>query len=66
MEPLLHVPAAADFLHTPEATLRFWRSRGVGPVSFKVGRRVVYRQSDLADWLDEQRAAAERARAAAV
>ena len=52
---LLTIQEAAGFLRTPIATLRFWRSQGLGPASFKIGRRVYYWLSDIMAWLDEQR-----------
>ncbi len=55
MPTLLTVAEAAAFLRTPAATLRYWRHIGVGPDSFRVGRRVVYRSQDLVRWIDEQR-----------
>lgn len=41
----------------PVDTLRYWRKRncGEGPRSFRLGRRVVYTQQDLDDWIDSQR-----------
>jgi hypothetical protein len=39
------------------ATLRFWRHKGTGPKSFKVGRRLMYREEDVAAWLEAQYAA---------
>lgn len=44
----------AEQLNTPEATLRFWRHKGTGPRSFKLGRRVMYRQADVDAWLEQQ------------
>ena len=52
---LLTVTEAAVFLRTPAATLRYWRHLGVGPDSFRLGRRVMYRSEDLVRWIDEQR-----------
>jgi predicted DNA-binding transcriptional regulator AlpA len=54
-DKLLTINEAAEFLRTPVATLRWWRSKGIGPRSFKIGRRVFYWLSDLTAWLDEQR-----------
>ncbi len=54
-DKLLTIQEAAAFLRTPVATLRFWRSQGGGPPSFKIGRRVYYWLSDILAWLDEQR-----------
>jgi DNA-binding transcriptional MerR regulator len=54
-DKLLTIQEAAAFLRTPVATLRFWRSQGIGPPSFKIGRRIYYWLSDIKVWLDEQR-----------
>jgi hypothetical protein len=35
--------------------LRFWRSQGGGPPSFKIGRRIYYWLSDILAWLEQQR-----------
>ena len=38
-----------------EGTLRYYRLRGTGPASFKLGgRRVVYRRSEVDRWVAEQ------------
>lgn len=36
-------------------TLRFWRHRGTGPHSFRLGRRVVYARADVEKWINEAR-----------
>ena len=36
-------------------TLSQWRHRGEGPAYFRFGNRVLYRGSDLNDWLDNHR-----------
>jgi len=60
MERLFTIMEAAAVLHTPVDTLRYWRHKGTGPVSFKLGpRRVVYAESELVRWIAEQRAGAE-------
>ncbi|MGI8815489.1 MAG: helix-turn-helix transcriptional regulator [Pseudonocardia sp.] len=46
---------------TPVDTLRFWRHKGVGPKSFRLGRRVVYDRSDVELWIAEQRAGGDAA-----
>lgn len=44
----------------PQETLRYWRHRGTGPKSFKLGpKKVVYSEDDLNAWIDAQRDAAE-------
>ncbi|MGV9546747.1 helix-turn-helix transcriptional regulator [Nocardia beijingensis] len=40
----------------PAATWRYWAHKGVGPASFKLGRRRVYRQSVIDAWIAEQEA----------
>jgi excisionase family DNA binding protein len=49
---LLTIVEAADLLRAPVATLRYWRHRNIGPHSFRVGRRVLYRRDDLRTWID--------------
>ena len=53
-DDLLTINEAAAILRTPVATLRYWRHLGIGPRSFKIGRRVVYRADDLHTWITEQ------------
>ncbi|WP_246159623.1 helix-turn-helix transcriptional regulator [Nocardioides antri] len=52
------IDQAAERLCMSEATLRFWRHKGIGPKSAKFGRRIVYRESDLNAWIEAQFAAA--------
>lgn len=54
MEKLLRIEAVAEILDRTEATLRYWRHIGYGPKSAKLGRRVVYRESDVEAWVDAQ------------
>lgn len=42
---------AAERLRQPESTLRYWRSSGTGPRWFKAGRRALYRESQIEDWV---------------
>ncbi|MGC0141403.1 helix-turn-helix transcriptional regulator [Pseudactinotalea sp. Z1732] len=46
-------PQAAEYLGVANATLKTWRCRGFGPVYAKIGRSVVYRVSDLDDYLED-------------
>lgn len=42
----------------PEGTLRYWAHRGdMGPASFKLGRRRVWKKSSVLAWLAAQEAA---------
>jgi predicted DNA-binding transcriptional regulator AlpA len=38
-------------------TLRYWRMRGEGPPSYRLGRRVRYPERELLEWLRERKAA---------
>ena len=51
---LLTIGEAAQLLRAPVATLRYWRHLGIGPHSFRLGRRVLYRRDDLHAWIDAQ------------
>lgn len=51
---LLRIEDVAELTGVSANTLRFWRSKGTGPLSAKLGRRVVYRESDVRDWLDKR------------
>ena len=42
---------AADYLRLSPRTLQRHRQQGTGPLFTKAGYRVLYRQSDLDDWL---------------
>ena len=45
---------ASARLGVPASTLRWWRQRGQGPPSFRLGSRVFYRSTDLDAWEQEQ------------
>ena len=51
---LLTITEVAELLRTPVATLRYWRHLGIGPASFRIGRRVMYRRSDVEEWINAQ------------
>ena len=42
---------------TKASTWRYWASTGQGPISFKLGRRRVWRKTEAMAWLAEQEAA---------
>lgn len=60
---LLDITEAAERTRMPVATLRHHRHNGTGPRSAKLGRRVVYLEQDLNDWIDAQFAAEDARRA---
>lgn len=53
MSRLLTLDEVAEWTRTPIATLRYWRHRGQGPPTFKLGRRVVAREEDVEAWIAE-------------
>jgi DNA-binding transcriptional MerR regulator len=53
-DDLLTIAEVSAILRTPVATLRYWRHLGIGPHSFKIGRRVFYRAGDVYTWLEAQ------------
>jgi predicted DNA-binding transcriptional regulator AlpA len=58
---LLTLEEIAAQVRVPIATLRYWRSRGEGPETFRLGRRVVAYQDAVDAWVQE-RADRERSR----
>jgi DNA-binding transcriptional MerR regulator len=64
MDALLTPAEVAERVRRPVATVRFWRATGTGPKSANVHGRVLYRQSDVERWLEDQFAAAEAGRSA--
>lgn len=64
-DPILTTKQVAEeFPFLPEATLRWWRHAGRGPKSFVIGKKVLYRKSEVERWLSEQEAATTRGGAA--
>ncbi|WP_137113353.1 helix-turn-helix domain-containing protein [Mesorhizobium sp. GR13] len=51
----LPVSAAAQYLGLSVSTLNKKRLTGDGPQFFRLGRRVVYRQIELDQWLESHR-----------
>lgn len=53
----VHIEEAATYVGSTVNTLRFWKHRGEGPQSFKIGGRVVYDTDDLDAYIELCRAA---------
>ena len=51
---LLTIEEAAEALRTPVSTLRYWRHMNKGPKAARIGGRLMYRQADLENWLEDQ------------
>lgn len=54
--PLSVVETAAVCGVTPSA-VRSWRSRGIGPRSYRIGSRVLFDRADVHDWIEAQKTA---------
>jgi hypothetical protein len=52
LPPLAKPAEVAEYLHTTTASLAQDRYRGTGPNFIKRGSRVLYRWSDVLEWLD--------------
>ncbi|MGQ0842535.1 MAG: helix-turn-helix transcriptional regulator [Sporichthyaceae bacterium] len=52
MNPELYLTTreVAERFRTAESTVRYWRSIDYGPAGVRVGRRVLYRASDVEAW----------------
>lgn len=59
-EPLLTTADVAAITRAPASTVRYWRHLGQGPRGFRLGRRVLYRRTEVLRWLAEQEAATTR------
>lgn len=47
------------FTGTKASTWRYWASIGAGPPSFKLGKRRVWRKSEVMAWITQQEAASD-------
>ena len=53
-DPYLNTAEVAELVRTVPATVRYWRHVGKGPRGVKIGRRVLYRESDVREWIERQ------------
>ncbi len=47
----------ATLVRSTPQTVKWWRHVKQGPTWFRIGRRVLYAETDVLAWLDAQRAA---------
>jgi predicted DNA-binding transcriptional regulator AlpA len=50
---LLTLQEVAEMLRKTPAQLRWMRHSGTGPRSAKIGGRVMYREQDVIDWINQ-------------
>ena len=51
---LMSLTDVSEMLGIPVHTLYRWRSKGDGPVGYRVGRHVRYRREAVEAWLEQQ------------
>lgn len=61
----LRTAEVSELTGIPTSTLRYYRHRGEGPPSYKLGGVVVYDRDALDRWWDDQRRATSSSRDAA-
>lgn len=52
-DDLLTTEDLANLVHAPISSIRYWRQIGYGPQGFRVGKRILYRRTDVEAWLAE-------------
>jgi predicted DNA-binding transcriptional regulator AlpA len=52
---ILNTQEAAHYIGLTEYALIGWRYKRTGPPYIKIGRRIMYRRSDLNDFLEQRR-----------
>ncbi|MFN2640597.1 MAG: helix-turn-helix transcriptional regulator, partial [Actinomycetota bacterium] len=52
---LWSVREVAAYLHVPAKTIYSWRSRGLGPPAFRLGRHLRFRPLEVEEWIAEHR-----------
>ncbi|CAN5407238.1 hypothetical protein BH10ACT8_BH10ACT8_07680 [soil metagenome] len=50
-DDLLTTAEVVVITRAPASTVRYWRHVGMGPRSFRLGKRVVYRRRDVLAWI---------------
>ena len=60
IEEFWQAPDCERYTGIPAGTWRYWASTGQGPVSFRLGKRRVWRKSSVMDWVADQEQATRR------
>lgn len=64
-ERYLTTDEVAEMTRTSVWTVHYWRQTGSGPPGFKLGRRVLYAESEVRAWIERSRQQAGGTRASA-
>lgn len=59
-DEIIDTDAVSTITKIPKGTLRYFRHTNQGPASFTLGRRVVYRKSEVLRWIAEQEKSTRR------
>jgi predicted DNA-binding transcriptional regulator AlpA len=54
IERMLTTDELAELCRTAPSTVRYWRHIGAGPRGVRIGRCVLYRESQVLSWLRER------------
>lgn len=57
---LLGAKQVSELIGVAVGTLRYWRHSNIGPASFTLGRRVVYRREEVLRWISQRESATRR------
>ena len=52
-DDLLTTAEVVAITRAPASSVRYWRHVGMGPRSFRLGKRVVYRRRDVLAWITQ-------------
>ena len=52
MDKLMSLAEVAQVANVSEATMRWLRHQGEDPKSGKIGRKIMYRESDVITWIN--------------
>lgn len=54
MDRYLTTAEVAGVARTSPSTVRYWRHIGYGPTGVRIGKRVLYRETDVTAWITAQ------------
>lgn len=57
---ILTLVEVSERTHIPIATLRWYRAKRIGPKTFRLEGRVMAREDDVDEWVEEQYAASTK------
>lgn len=61
-DQLIDTEQLAAYLGVPVATIYDWRTRGIGPRAYRVGRHLRFSVTDVAEWIEQRHDPEQRRR----